>query len=436
MPAFSLFAFPATGAPTSRTEPDRWADWKNVLDFGADPTGVADSTTAIQNAINWTANDQRGTIYFPLGSYKVTAALSLYFGAGANQSIYLLGEGEGTIIFGTVNGYTIDRYDPTWVAESGIIIIEKMKVINGSTTAATGAVRLGHTNGAVVRDCSISGMNGIVLNQNELFGSGTDPLGAPQYLSENTLISNVTFGSPGERLPNSNAVVTGNGTTIINMDCSHWDCAVRQCGKGNNIVSGRFEENARGHIYGVDQFGNAVPAQGCSADGPSMESNRTAFMDLVNASNCVISKTGGNASPSDAVTADYGLRMRSGVSNIVVQSCSFTGRLAKAISIEDSTGTPGKGNVFIGCIGDSNVGGTEWDMPTKAKTATFIASDNPAPIFTFANLPGSSDRVFGNEYLISDSNVAVSAANFAATVTGGGAITAKVRWDGSQWIIA
>lgn len=37
----------------------------NVLDFGADPTGVADSTAAIQNALNSGAND----IYIPQGTY-------------------------------------------------------------------------------------------------------------------------------------------------------------------------------------------------------------------------------------------------------------------------------------------------------------------------------------------------------------------------------
>ena len=36
---FTSFAFAATGGPTKRTMPDRLAEVKNVLDFGADPTG-------------------------------------------------------------------------------------------------------------------------------------------------------------------------------------------------------------------------------------------------------------------------------------------------------------------------------------------------------------------------------------------------------------
>lgn len=46
----------------------------NVLDYGADPTGVADSTTAIQSAIDAT---RLGTIYFPKGTYKVTDTINI-----------------------------------------------------------------------------------------------------------------------------------------------------------------------------------------------------------------------------------------------------------------------------------------------------------------------------------------------------------------------
>lgn len=43
----------------------------SVSDFGADPTGVADSTTAIQNAINFLTSG--GIVYFPRGTYKFSA---------------------------------------------------------------------------------------------------------------------------------------------------------------------------------------------------------------------------------------------------------------------------------------------------------------------------------------------------------------------------
>lgn len=49
----------------------------NVLDFGADPTGVADSTVAIQAAVN--ANNGLCSIYFPSGTYKVTSTITFAY---------------------------------------------------------------------------------------------------------------------------------------------------------------------------------------------------------------------------------------------------------------------------------------------------------------------------------------------------------------------
>jgi hypothetical protein len=42
----------------------------DVRRYGADPTGSADSTTAIQNALNVVQ-----PVYLPTGNYKITAAL-------------------------------------------------------------------------------------------------------------------------------------------------------------------------------------------------------------------------------------------------------------------------------------------------------------------------------------------------------------------------
>ena len=74
--------------------------WYDVVAFGADPTGVADSTAAIQAAINaatGNANPQTttrqclGPVYLPAGTYKISSDLNIlstsgfqFVGAGAN----------------------------------------------------------------------------------------------------------------------------------------------------------------------------------------------------------------------------------------------------------------------------------------------------------------------------------------------------------------
>jgi hypothetical protein len=61
----------------------------SVLDFGADPTGITDSTTAIQNAIN-AVKTAGGRVYLPVGNYKTSSPILLY----TNVSIY--GDGINT----------------------------------------------------------------------------------------------------------------------------------------------------------------------------------------------------------------------------------------------------------------------------------------------------------------------------------------------------
>lgn len=68
----------------------------NVKNFGADPTGVNDSTTAIQNAINFLTNG--GTVLFPTGSYKITSQITTDPTKG---SFVLKGLGSSKIIVAT-----------------------------------------------------------------------------------------------------------------------------------------------------------------------------------------------------------------------------------------------------------------------------------------------------------------------------------------------
>lgn len=77
----------STGSTTSRAAQDRTADVANVLDFGADPTGATDSTTAIRAAIATTRR-----VYVPAGMYRVTDVISLLkgqimYGDGRLQSM-------------------------------------------------------------------------------------------------------------------------------------------------------------------------------------------------------------------------------------------------------------------------------------------------------------------------------------------------------------
>lgn len=119
-----LFLSGASGATTKRTPAARAADIFNVLDFGADPTGVGDSQPAIQAAI--TAASNSGIIFFPKGNYKVLSAVLIPTGSSLN----FIGEGNGTTIQGNFNGFIFDNLSDPYNAAGAISSIEQLNIAN------------------------------------------------------------------------------------------------------------------------------------------------------------------------------------------------------------------------------------------------------------------------------------------------------------------
>lgn len=121
---FTTFAFPANGAPTNRTMPNRLADIFNILDYGADPTGVSDSQPAFAAAITAAANN--GLIFVPKGNFKVLSAIPVSSGS----SLRFVGEGSGSFVQGNFNGYIFDNLSDPYNAAGAISSIENIFVSN------------------------------------------------------------------------------------------------------------------------------------------------------------------------------------------------------------------------------------------------------------------------------------------------------------------
>ena len=115
---FTIYQVVTAGAYTQL----RGTDWLNVVtQFGADPTGVADSTTAIQNAINALSATAGGVVYLPAGTFKVTTTLTV------NSLLYAYVQGDGrwatTIKFtGTGDCLRIYNTDTTGILTGGGVL--------------------------------------------------------------------------------------------------------------------------------------------------------------------------------------------------------------------------------------------------------------------------------------------------------------------------
>ena len=91
---------PAGAGAVSTTVQAKLRERVSVLDFGADPTGAANSLTEVQAAYNFVANQDGGEVYWPKGSYTING--TIYFGANTRTD---LGKstitGNGSVLFAT-----------------------------------------------------------------------------------------------------------------------------------------------------------------------------------------------------------------------------------------------------------------------------------------------------------------------------------------------
>lgn len=490
--AFTSFAFTATGEPTARTMPDRLAEIKNVLDFGADATGVADSTTAIQAAVNWTSGANRGTIYFPIGSYKTSAPIT-FNTAGLN--ICFRGEGNGTqIIAGgfSSGGYVFDRHlgSPSNTAQ---VLIEKLSLQFDSTV--TGGVRLGSCNSIAARDCNLGS-----LTTEDSAGNS----------SQNFLLENCAFAGL------NGGIVIGSSGTVL--ECGFKNCltAIRAYGKGFYIGGCRVENSGSAYLLGLDSAGTDQNASGFAIIGGTMEGN---WIDVDFSGTCSAFYLGGleflghnytNAGPNTtaALTISYytynsgsglvTLTMAATVPALMVTgsgigttglniaglngsftcatasgtTVTFTGPTGQAGS-PSGGGTLGMGQqygiwvrankasygvfqglnagnymdvaggqidaatsranlLFLNCTFNQSGGaGVGWVTPSNAYTAQFQQC-NTDPIWIFSQLPTGGNVLEGDQFSISDSTTNTWGAN---VTVGSGGDRVLVRYNGSNYTV-
>lgn len=79
--------YSATGA-VKRSLLSRLSDRISVRDFGATGDGVTDDTAAVQSALNWVASVSGRSLYFPDGTYKVSALVCTFAANTTQQRIY------------------------------------------------------------------------------------------------------------------------------------------------------------------------------------------------------------------------------------------------------------------------------------------------------------------------------------------------------------
>jgi hypothetical protein len=76
-----------------RSQHDKNLELVSVKDFGAIGDGIADDTISIQFAVNSVGNKGGGSVYFPVGTYRITSNINITF-----SSVKLIGESRWATI--------------------------------------------------------------------------------------------------------------------------------------------------------------------------------------------------------------------------------------------------------------------------------------------------------------------------------------------------
>jgi hypothetical protein len=196
-----------TGAVT-RTAQAKMRETVSVLDFGADPTGAADSTTAIQNAIS-----AGHAVYFPAGTYLCSTVT-----LDAGTMIY--GDGPTSIIkqTGTIAASTGSIYANSGSAVvqlDGIVIrdirIEGTNINSPTFSEFKHLVSLNGVKNAVIENVQFVGFQGDGL----YLGSGN--IGGQERHNLNVAIRSCTFD--GVNAENRNGISVIDGDTVTIEEC-------------------------------------------------------------------------------------------------------------------------------------------------------------------------------------------------------------------------
>lgn len=428
---FSTFAFTASGAPTARTMPDRLAEVKNVLDFGADPTGnggtATATTAAIQAAVDSVSGANRGVIYFPLGAYAINAPITFNY----NGALSICFKGDpGSGITGNFAGYLFERKNtnsgsPNYANKTNIMF-EKLSLQNPSSSNSSGCVRVGSADGAAFLDCGFLGQNGVTTEDS----AGNS--------SQNIFFENCSFVASNNSPYTANGIVIGGSGVITGCDFKATGVGVRAYGSGLLIGGCRAENTNTAYLFGLDSAGTDRGASGFALTSFSCEGNGTAVYLAGTCSAFLVgpgSAQGHDASnsgyPLGAQASQYGLRLGPNCSAGLIQN--FTASSVADVASISIASAASRANVFfLQCVANQSGGaGASWVLPTNAYTA-FFKYCNQQPVWTFSQLPTGGNVLDGDEFSISDSNTGTWGDN---VTTGGGSNRVLVRWNGSNYTV-
>jgi hypothetical protein len=241
----------------------------SVKDFGAVGDGVADDTTAIQNAVDAVISVGGGTLYFPSTDnfYKVTSSVvidysgSFYATNTHNKKIHIVGDGSAsTNIIATSGNYALISLIGNSTNNTVYFKLEGLRLTSTSLTASSIGVSFNKAAFVVIDDIVI-----------DTFNVGINAVDTEQIGIYNSQIRFNNFGIDGSTgvitSPNSwsfyNTAISNNfsgGAYIVNPNALNYNGGSIQYNGyiGGGAANYGFQVVEAGNGYGTIGFTNMI----------------------------------------------------------------------------------------------------------------------------------------------------------------------------------
>jgi len=307
----------------------------SVKSFGATGNGSTDDTNAIQKAVNWTAAANRGTIFFPNGTYRTTRAITF---ETPNIHIAFVGE-PGALIAGSFADALLRRSINSPV--SGIHVIENLRFINGHPAGK----------GVMLHSC----VSGKIANcQFGITGTAIET-----YNSQAVSIDSCSI--IGSKVA---GIIAGNATTVLNCDITGCNDGIRHYNVGLTVHGGRYEMNTIAIKVGYNPSNGGSQSSGFDISGLSMEANQTA-----------IQVGAGAAGKISACSIGGGIPMAYGLFLYSPQDVHVAG-----VTVAGAHGFSGAGIRILSptrtvLMGVGSYSPRAWLLPTDLRQLTFIQTN-------------------------------------------------------------
>lgn len=369
----------------------------NVVDYGADPTGVNDSAAAIQAAINAAGTSGGGMVYFPSGDYKLLSEVTVGY-----ERTTLYANNDASIIISSLtnNGIVVGSS----AAITGLITIDGLRFDRPVKSTNGAAVKMVRTGYSTVKNC---------VFKNSRFGVEVKTHNDSLTIQNNTFLEGTYFGV----LENNINETWANDLTIRGNFFWHVEQAavyMTADGVGAASVGDTYIEDnviVGSPAFGALQTQYAIKIEGAGSYNTNISIQRNTFegialqtVYLTNLNRCRIE---GNYF-SGTGTNDVGLYWDGGVGNSVVSGNIFVGYNNQAAKFISTGGLTIANNNFTSNVTlGGNIAELEFTSCTDLQiTGNYFYSSSSQYAIEFLQVGGTPNNVVvtGNNFVKFTSN--------------------------------